>query len=401
MSYQIDGEEWQPQTASEHATAIMEKINQLLQANNVTDESGTIVQMKQNYGNALYLLALAAANRIAVNDEKLSAAINSFNIALCDDAQIENLLPIASVTRNPGSYSTLVLTVTAAESGPCAIPAGTKAPFGEYNFVVPTDVLVSAGTSQNIETVCDTIGPIAVLTGEVNSFDTQIANLEEVTNGSSSIPGTSAETTAALRQRLVQGKTIKYTLDGCKAALEELTGINYAKVFFNYNTDESITLQGGVELEARHAYIVVDGSSDKLAETYAEYLSAPTQNGPVSSIAHSQNFITQSGQTIPIYYDSATEQEVYVRIWLEEDAEEGTQVENQLKRDLITASAGWGIGTDVNAMLVTKPFVNITYTSVAYCEVSTDGETWTNHVEIGCNVIPRVSDANISVEILE
>ncbi len=402
MSFKIDDEEWEPQTAEEHSSNIMQTVNSLLEQNGIKDDSGNTVSLKQNYGNAFYLLCLAIANRIADNDAKLSKAINSFNVSLCDDTQIENLLPIAAVTRNPGSYSTLVLSATASENGSCTIPAGTKAPFGDVNFVVKTDVLIEAGKTQNIETVCDTVGPITVLTGEINAFSEQIVNLEKVTNGVSSIPGTSPETTNNLRKRIVQGNTIKYTLDGCKSALEELTGINYAKVFFNYNTDEAIILQGNISLAPRHAYIVIDGSSDKLAETYSEYMNAPTQNGSSSSeYAKSQNYVTGSGQEIPIKYDLATEQYIYAKIWLEENADEGTQVDNQLKRDLITASASWGIGTDVNAKLIVKPFVDINYTNVAYCEVSLDGNTWSNHIEIGANVIPRIKDENILVEMIE
>lgn len=402
MSFKIDDEEWEPQTAEEHSSNIMQTVNSLLEQNGIKDDSGNIVSLKQNYGNAFYLLCLAIANRIADNDAKLSKAINSFNVSLCDDTQIENLLPIAAVTRNPGSYSTLVLSATASTNGSCTIPAGTKAPFEDVNFVVKTDVLIEAGKTQNIETVCDTVGPITVLTGEINAFSEQIVNLEKVTNGVSSIPGTSPETTNSLRKRIVQGNTIKYTLDGCKSALEELTGINYAKVFFNYNTDEAIILQGNISLAPRHAYIVIDGSSDKLAETYSEYMNAPTQNGSSSSeYAKSQNYVTGSGQEIPIKYDLATEQYIYAKIWLEENADEGTQVNNQLKRDLITASASWGIGTDVNAKLIVKPFVDINYTNVAYCEVSLDGNTWSNHIEIGANVIPRIKDENILVEMIE
>jgi hypothetical protein len=401
MSFKIDDKEWEPQTAEEHSSNIMQTVNSLLEQNGIKDDSGNIVSLKQNYGNAFYLLCLAIANRIADNDAKLSKAINSFNVSLCDDTQIENLLPIAAVTRNPGSYSTLVLSATASENGSCTIPAGTKAPFEDVNFIVKTDVLIEAGKTQNIETVCDTVGPITVLTGEINAFSEQIVNLEKVTNGVSSIPGTSPETTNNLRKRIVQGNTIKYTLDGCKSALEELTGINYAKVFFNYNTDKAIILSGNISLAPRHAYIVIDGSSDKLAETYSEYMNAPTQNGSSSSeYAKSQNYVTGSGQEIPIKYDLATEQYIYAKIWLEENADEGTQVDNQLKRDLITASASWGIGTDVNAKLIIKPFVDINYTNVAYCEVSLDGNTWSNHIEIGANVIPRIKDENILVETL-
>ncbi len=492
MSFEINGETWIPESAIEHASSIIEKINQLLQENNITDDDGTILQLSQNYSNALYLLALGDGARFADNDAKLTAAINSFNIELCDDTQLENLLPIAAVSRNPGSYSTLRLTVTASSSGICTIPAGTKAPYNNVNFVTQTDIVISAGASQIIDTVCDTLGPVAVLTGEVTAFEDTIANLEKVENLESSIPGTAAESTSELREKIIAGNTIKYSLDGCKAALEELTGISYARIYFNYNTSEEITLAGGVVLQPRTAYIVVHGSSDELAKVYAQYMNAPTQNSPVAKGSYStinititagtggkatipatttvtynditykinaaltinagssatatftattvgannipaytitaldqtitnvesvtnrnaaipgtndpkhvQNWITDSGQAIPIYYDDAQEKNIFVKVYLKADAENSNQVENQIKRDLILASAKWKIGEAVTQLLTSAPFVDCTYTDVAYTEVSTDGTTWTQIEEIGCNVIPRVSDGTITIEQLE
>lgn len=489
MSFKINNQTWQPMSTQEHAEAIMTKINNLLQENNVTDANGEVVQLKQNFANALYLLALGDGERFADNDQKLTAAINSFNIALCDDEQLENLLPIAAVSRNPGSYSTLRLDVVASEDGDCLIPAGTKAPYGNVNFVVQTDVVISAGNGQSIETVCDTLGPVAVLTGEITGFDAQIANLESVINPESSVPGVAKETNTELRKRLINGDTIKYSLNGCKGALEELTGVTYARVYFNYNTEEILELPGGVELQPRTAYIVIYGSSDKIAEVYAEYMSAPTQNAqngagtystvkitvtasaardavlPATTSAtylgdkyvlgseqtvpagtsavltftcdtwgpfnvpelgiqeldqtilnvesannlepaipgtydprHTQNWITSSGQAIPIKYDDATEQKVFVRVVIKEGADSGTQVENQIKRDLILASSEWRIGEEVTQLLTCSPFIDCSYTEVAYTQVSTDGETWGEFIDIGCNIIPRVTDATITVE---
>ena len=128
MGFKIDEKQWLPQTTQEHATAWMEEINALLEANNVTDENGKIVKLSQSFASALYLQILAGASRLEKNDEKLNAGINSLNVEACDDQQIENLLPIAAITRNTGSYSTLTLTVTADAENVCVIPAGTKAP---------------------------------------------------------------------------------------------------------------------------------------------------------------------------------------------------------------------------------------------------------------------------------
>lgn len=489
MSFELNGETWVPQTASEHAKNIIQRMNAILQNNNITDNEGNVVQIKESYGNALYLLALGDGEKFAKNDEKLLAAINSFNIELADDNQINNLLPIAAVTQNPGSYSTLLLTVTASDDGTCTIPAGTKAPYGDMNFVVQEDVVLSAGTSQNINTVADVIGPIAVLSGEVDAFDTDIPNLTSVINGTSSIPGVAPETVNNIRQRLLKGETIKYTIDGCQIALEELTGVNYARVYFNFNTTEPLLLEGGVSVQPRTAYIVVAGENDNIAETYASYMSSPTQNSPIAAgtystvtitvtattagsvvipsgatvtyngkvfatgeettieagnsanitltcteigpntipayaisgfdteienivsvvnnlpavpgtdnPAKSQNWITQSGQIIPIYYDQASNRNVFVKITLEENAEAGVQIENQLKRDLILSSSTWEIGEKVTQLLTSAPFVNCSYTTVAYTQVSLDGETWENSIETGCNVIPIVTDATIIIE---
>lgn len=400
MSFEINGQTWEPQSTEEHADNIIDKVNAILQAENVTDSSGNVIQLKKNYANAMYLLALGDGARIEEFDEKLEKAINSFNIELCDDAQIENLLPIAAVTRNPGSYSTLELTITASADGACVIPAGTKAPFENVNFVTQTEVVISAGATQTINTICDTIGPVAVLTGEVTAFDTTIANLESVINPTSSVPGVAQETTNELRKRLIAGETIKYTLDGCKRALEELTGVSYARVYFNYNTSLTITLPGGVVLQPRTAYIVILGASDKIAETYATYMNAPTQNAP-GAPAQSQNWVTLSGQSIPIYYDNATELTVYVKVVLEKDAQTGDYIDNQIKRDLLITSASWKLGDEVNGILTSAPFVDCEYTNVAYTKVSTDGQTWTDNIEIGCNTIARVNDETIIVESLE
>lgn len=491
MSFKIDGRTWTPETTAEHSVEWLEGLNTLLSENNITDKNGNVIQLSQNFANALYLFILAGANRLASNDEKLQNAINSFNIELCDEEQIENLLPIAAIERNQGSYSSLVLSCTAKEDGTCVIPQGTKAPFGDVNFVVQATAVISAGETQNIQTVCDTVGAISVLKGEITAFETQIPNLLTVTNPESDIPGSSPESTDSLRRRIIKGQTVPYSLDGVKIALEDLQGINHARVYFNYNVDSIYTLEGGIVLQPRTAYIVINGESNKLAETYAKYMSAPTQNAPGASdtgtyttvevfvtasasgnavlpsgttfhfsgvefalgadltveagqtdsavftasqvgaiivpsgyvtnfdqlienvanvtnaagipgvprTAYQQDYVTKSGQLIPIKYDTALDTVVFVKIFLEIGDNNDTQeIRNQLKRDLLVASAQWVIGQAITSLITSKPFAEITYTTVAYTKVSTDGEHWSDRIEVAANSIPRVTDSSISVE---
>lgn len=401
MGFKIDGTEWSPETTAEHAKKWLDEINALLEENDIKDKDGNVISLSANFANALYLQILAGSSRLAENDEKLQQAINSFNVELCDDQQIENLLPIAAMTRNPGSYSRVNLTVTASEDGACTVPAGTRAPFGDYFFVTQEEAVITAGASANVMAVCNVVGPIVALAGEINTFETQIANLESVTNAVSSVPGTSQESTNELRQRLIVGDTIKYSINGCKTALEELTGVIYARVYFNYNVSSSIELPGGVELAPRTAYIVIHGESDKIAEVYCEYMNAPTQNGDNPELAKSQDFITNSGQAFEIKYDDAAEQDIYVKVVVDAGATLDDQVESQIQRDLIKSSADWEIGQAISSLITSVPFKDCTYTTVAYTQISTDGETWENIISVGCNVIPRLKSSNIIVEQVE
>jgi len=111
-----------------------------------------------------------------------------------------------------------------------------------------------------------------------------------------------------------------------------------------------------------------------------------------------QEWVSASGQKVPIYFDKAGERMIFVKVWLADGADNGTHIHNQIKRDLIISSADWSIGQSVTQLLTGQPFIRCTYTKVAYTEVSLDGDTWRSMVEVGCNVIPRIADATISIE---
>lgn len=489
MSFKIDGKTWTPQTTNEHALNWITKLNAILEENDIRDESGNIIKLSQNFANALYLLMLSGSDRLKDNDEKLQSAINSFNVDLCDDEQIENLLPIASIQRNEGSYSTIKLTCTAGDAV-CTIPKGTKAPFGEYNFITDYEAVIQPNETQNISATCDKVGAVAVLQGEITSFEVQIPNLASVVNNVSSDVGSDAESVDSLRKRIQQGQIIPYSLDGVKYAIEELKGIKHARVYFNFSTTNTTTLEGGIVLQPRTAYIVINGESNEIASTYAKYMSAPTQNAPNASTtgtpttvnlmitcgsesvtlpigtsfvydnvtfeideettltatetatvgftatevgavtipsgtihrftqeidgltyitnaqsveglpktAYSQDYITASGQSIPIYYDKADSQQVFVRVVLEKGENNDTeQIRNQIKRDLIASSANWVIGESITSLITSAPFNNCVYAKIAYTQVSTDGTSWSNRVTTSANVIPHVSDSTIIIE---
>ena len=119
----------------------------------------------------------------------------------------------------------------------------------------------------------------------------------------------------------------------------------------------------------------------------------------IPKTAYTQDYITASGQSIPIYYDKADSQQVFVRVVLEKGENNDTeQIRNQIKRDLIASSANWVIGESVTSLITSAPFSNCVYAKIAYTQVSTDGTNWSSRVATSANVIPHVSDSTIIIE---
>ena len=56
------------------------------------------------------------------------------------------------------------------------------------------------------------------------------------------------------------------------------------------------------------------------------------------------------------------------------------------------------IGQNITSLITSVPFDECTYTTVAYTQVSTDGVTWRNIIEVPANSIPRVTDETIDVQ---
>ena len=68
---------------------------------------------------------------------------------------------------------------------------------------------------------------------------------------------------------------------------------------------------------------------------------------------------------------------------------------------MIKSSAAWQIGESITSLITSVPFENCTYTNVAYTQVSTDGVTYQNIVEVPANSIPRIIDETIDVQELQ
>jgi len=375
MSWTVNGITWTPQTASAHATTSLNYLNSL-------NVAPTLVASPTN---AIWLNYLGVGGLQQNYDNKLYAASQSFNLATCDDTQVLNLAPITGTSPIPATYSTAYVNVTAASAGNATILAGAKIPFQSINFVVATTTTVPAGTTIPIYTVADTAGPYLALIGQLTSFSSSITNVQTVTNQANSSQGNNTETTPAFRQRLIgspaglnsnsSGPAFNIRasqINNAITAIRQLQGVISANMWFNSDTVVTMNLNGGATVAPRHAYIVIQGSdvAGSLANAYMSYMTAPTSG------AQSENWISASGQSIPVYYDISTAQSIYVNLYYDPSMPTSSNWLALAAGILVALNNTYAVGQEVTAAQVMQALTGFTYASITSATVSLDGITY-------------------------
>lgn len=382
MSFDINGITWTPETASQHAQEILVAMNALLTAQGLPTVSATPA-------NALWLFMLAIGSKEQTQDNDLSAAINSFNLALCDDQQISNLLPIAGTALIPGAFSLVNMKVTAG-AGSVTVPSGTLLPYGTVNFATTSGITLTSGIIGYVDAVCDTLGPTVVPASGLIAFGTNIPNLSSVYNPTAAIVGRYTETQSQARQRLILGQTIGWNLNGVQTALSAIPGVTSALVYFNQDTMNTLVLTGGLTVLPRHCRIIIAGTDSSGTLIASEYLSRIT---PPTDGELSQTYTFLSGQVFSVFYTAATTQSVYVKVYY--DVNKSTQSGFGTLITQILESLTFEIGETISSNTILDALIGFQYASIIGATVSLDGVTYSNKVSINGQAVPSVTTVTL------
>ena len=366
MSFTVNGVTWTAKTASEHAQTQLDVINAGRQS-----RGETLLVASPN--NAIWLELLAAGSLQQAYDEELYQASTSLNPSLCDDTQVLNLLPLSGTSRIPATYSTVGISVTAGSGGDAIVPAGTLAPFTTINFTTNVLTTVPAGTTVIIQATADTAGNYLATVGTITKFTQTIPNVQTVTNATNSTQGSVIESIASIRRRIISGTgTINWDLDGTILAIRALQGIIFANVYFNPDTITNLTLPGGFIVKPRNCRILIQGSdvTGKLATTYAERQTSPTEG------AYSENWISLSGQAIPIFYDIAVDQPVYVKVYYDPNKPQSSGFDALIKEIIVNLSSTVTIGQAITSQMLSEALNGFNYATITGITVSNDDATF-------------------------
>lgn len=113
------------------------------------------------------------------------------------------------------------------------------------------------------------------------------------------------------------------------------------------------------------------------------------------SVKNVQVYTTGSGQKIPVQYDVATNQTVYVKVFYELGSAAATGFDAVIQSTV--AAIPWTIGTPVTAAAIMQALASYSFARVTGAQVSLDNVTFSNEVFVNGNSIAAILAANVQV----
>lgn len=391
---EFEGREYVVDDATTNAYNLLNYINDYLAENNIRNKKGEVVKLKINLGSPLWLIIFGIGYITSVVQKMLFSVANAFSVNSCSDQQVLNLAQIARVDRKQGSYSSMVLRVTATPDAACTITPDNTITVTyegvEYVFSPVVTTVIAAGQTDSINTVADKIGPVYITSASVTEFDEEVPNVATVTN-LGALPGTTIESISSLRTRIMQNETIT-PINAVISALNSLTGITNANMYYNESNTDTVTV-AGKSVPPRTAILFIQGANDDIAETYYNYMSAPT----VETNAVTQSYTAANGQSFSVGYFQPEAVSIYIKVYMNTDLP--TAQYEDIKALFAKQSNSLPMGSDYSqAYLLDLITDSDYYQYIDGIQLSSNGTTWSNKVVLDYNNVGVISSDNISIE---
>lgn len=241
---------------------------------------------------------------------------NSFDITQAVGIALDNLAQILGLQRLAGTYTQTQVVVTTSQTVTLNGLNGTATPFtvsdsnGNLYYLLTTSTLISGVNTLNFQAA--NIGLVQTIQNTITVIVTPTAGVLTVNNPSMPYAiGNTQETDAQFRLRCQQSNSGIATRKAMAmyAALSALPGVEQAVVYENVTATTNAT---GVPPHSIWP-IVVGGSTTQIANTIYYYLG----DGCGDKGNNSYNITQIDGSTFTIYYDVATQTNLYIYLNVE------------------------------------------------------------------------------------
>lgn len=281
---ELDGRAYEVSTPEENVQALVTFINNYCAEKEIKNSKGEIIFIEANYSNPLYMICFGISYLFSIIQKLIYNVGCAFNIASSSDRQLLELATIAKIKRKDATYTTINAIVYAEASQGCTIDVTDKATVvlnsKSITFYPVSKVEIPADSAATIILRASELGAYNIEAGSISTFDSSIAGFRAMET-SASIPGQDQESIASLRARMQLFGSSGTRADRTAEAIRGLEGVSRCHVYFNTsNTDPSFI--SGINVSPRTALVVVQGYSDKIAETFYSHMECLTQAGPAS-----------------------------------------------------------------------------------------------------------------------
>lgn len=358
----------QVDTPYNNAVAIINRVNQLLNENNIMDSTGTeIAQLEQNVANPAWLFALACGSLHTSWQEKIAKAYACLDPQSCEDDQVLVLASLAGIKRGNGTPTHITALITNTSEETITVPIGTtfSETYANQTWVLNKNITLSANEQQYVTLYTTTDGEYNVPTSIPFNYSGDLSILCE--SASTSSGGSTIETIASLRNRISQGEDTSNAIMQAKTAIELLSGIESCNIWFNTSSIANITIgDGTITIPPRNAYISIKGYdySGKLAETYYNYLDVP------ATVGSQQEEYLVGQQELTLNFDYASEKVVNVYVKMQ-SADAAIGAGGAVKTAILAHSGTLSCGQNITAQQISEWVQNLGYGTIVGCNVDT------------------------------
>ena len=171
---------------------------------------------------------------------------------------LDGLIKLCGIARKVPSASTCQVTLTGTAG--TVISGGIVGDVNGNSWLLPTPLLLPLGGSLTVTAICQTIGAITALAGNLSIILTPTAGWTGVTNSAAAVTGQASETDSQLRARQALSAALPSStrLAGTIAEIAAVEGVTRWNVVEN-NTNDSPDANG---LISHSIWAIVEGGTD-------------------------------------------------------------------------------------------------------------------------------------------
>lgn len=258
-------------------------------------------------------------------------------------ASLDDLVALAGITRNTGTFSTVTLTLTGTPTTLVGTGSQFRDPLSGTVWQTAADATIGGGGTVDVAASPSVTGPLIALAGTITEIVTPIGGVTNVTNALDSSPGTETETDAALRIRFIASFRSGggSSDEAIRAVLLQVAGVSEAFVVSNRSNSTDLEGRPPHSLEA-----IVRGGVDQAV------LDALWTAIPAGIEAYGVNVsgtVTDSlGNPQPVAFTRPTNANIWVEVVYEPDlgAVQST-IEAEAELEIINAGTTLNTGDDV------------------------------------------------------